>query len=178
MKKLSLLGIATLALLANAVTSFAQNCPPPTAAAWTSPGSAGATIDPIGGALNKYAISPFPLNSCLTFKGTATGTIIARYDVVNTAVPSRPMPPWNTFEMGYTMPAGTTVTATLFRVSPCTGQVEQICQIVGVAGNTCACCFFAAGAFNYLTNLYVVEVKLTRAAGAPAPTLCTLIVYN
>jgi len=178
MKKLSLLGIATLALLANAVTSFAQNCLPPIAAAWTSPGSAGATIDPIGGALNKYAISPLPLNSCLTFKGTATGTIIARYDVVNTAVPNMAMPPWNTFEMGYTMPAGTTVTATLFQVSPCTGQVQEICQIVGVAGNPCACCFFAAGAFNYLTHLYMVQVKLTRAEGALAPTLCTLRVYK
>jgi hypothetical protein len=171
MNKLLLLGMAMLALLATAITSFAA-CLAPAAAAWTSPGSAGATIE------GKFAISPFPLNSCLTFRGTATGTIIARYDVVNTAVPSTPLPPWNTFEMGYTMPAGTTVTATLYRVFPCTGQVEVICVINGVAGGTCNCCFCAAGAFNYITNLYMVEVKLTRAAGAPAPTVCTLRVYN
>jgi hypothetical protein len=181
MNKLLLLGIATLALLANAATSFAA-CLAPIAPAWTSPGSAGATIDPAGmpgNALNKYAISPFPLNSCLTFKPGATGTIIARYDVVNTAVPSTPMPPWNTFEMGYTMPAGSAVVATLYRVFPCTGQVEVICQINGVAGHTCDCCFFNAGAFNYLTNLYMVQVTLTRpTSDVMAPTVCTLRVYN
>ena len=79
MNKLLLLGMATLALLANTVTSFAQNCTTPVGPAWTSPGSAGATIDPAGmpgNALTKYAIGPFP--SCLTFRPTATGTIIAR----------------------------------------------------------------------------------------------------
>jgi hypothetical protein len=175
MNKLRLLGIATLALLANAVTSFAaQNCTVPAHAAWTSPASAGATIVP--SALAKYAIGPLP--SCLTFKPTAAGAITAHYDVVNTAVPSTSMPPWTTFEMGYTMPAGTTVVATLFRVVPCTGQVEQICVINGVAGDTCDCCSFAAGAFNYLTNLYMVEVTLTRPnTNFAVPTVCTLRIY-
>lgn len=180
MNKLLLLGMATLALLANTVTSFAQNCTTPVGPAWTSPGSAGATIDPAGmpgNALTKYAIGPFP--SCLTFKPTATGTIIARYDVVNTAVPSTPVPPWTTFEMGYTMPAGTTVTAVLYRVFPCTGQVEEICRINGIAGHICDCCFFNAGSFNYLTNLYMVQVTLTRpTTGVAPPTVCTLRVYN
>ena len=175
MNKLLLLGMATLALLANTVTSFAQNCTTPVGPAWTSPGSAGATIDPVGGALNKYDIGPGP--SCLTFKPAQSGRIIARYDVVNTAVPSTPVPPWTTFEMGYTMPAGTTVTATLYRVFPCSGQVQEICRINGIAGHTCDCCFFNAGSFNYLTNLYMVQVTLSRPAGVAAPTVCTLRVY-
>jgi hypothetical protein len=176
MNKLLLLGMATLALLTAAVTSFAQNCPV-SGPAWTSPGSAGATIDPIGGGLNKYAIAPFPLSSCLTFKAAQTGTIIARYDVVNTAVPSTPLPPWTIFEMGYTMPAGTTVTAILYRVFRCNGQVQEICRINGLAGQTCRCCFFPQGSFNYLTELYMVEVRLSRPTGAAAPTVCTLRVY-
>src|SRR5262245_63769230 len=98
MKKLSLLAMTTLALLATAITSFAQGAP-----AWTSPGSAGATMDETSVTL--YAVNP-PDNTCLTFKGAKTGTIQARYDVVNTAVPSTPFPAWNTFELGYIMPAG------------------------------------------------------------------------
>ena len=178
MNKLLLLGMATLALLANAVTSFAQNCTTPVAPAWTSPGSAGATIDPAGmpgNALTKYAIGPFP--SCLTFRPTATGTIIARYDVVNTAVPSTPVPPWTTFEMGYTMPAGTTVTAILYRVLRCNGQVQVICRIVGAQGQNCLCCFFNPGSFDYVNNLYMVQVTLSRSTGAAAPSVCTLRVY-
>ena len=174
MNKLLLLGMATLALLAAAVTSFAQNCTPG-GPAWTSPGSAGATIDPIGGGLNKYDIGTPP--SCLTFKPAQTGRIIARYDVVNTAVPSVPLPPWTTFEMGYTMPAGTNVTARLLRVFRCNGQVTEICRIDGIQGQTCRCCFFNQGSFNYLTDLYMVEVTLSRPTGAAAPSVCTLRVY-
>jgi hypothetical protein len=87
------------------------------------------------------------------------------------------MPPWTIFEMGYTMPAGTTVTATLYRVFPCTGQVQAICTINGQLGQTCSCCFFPPNSFNYLTNLYMVEVSLSRSTGAAAPKVCTLRVF-
>ena len=174
MNKLLLLGIATLALLANAVTSFAQVCSP-SVSGWTSPASAGATIG--ANALTKYSIgSPFP--SCLTFKPTATGTIIAHYDVVNTSVPSTQTPGWNTFEMGYDMPTGTTVMATLYQVTPCTGQVTPICVINGVAGDTCDCCFFNSG-LNFFSFLYMVQVTLTRPnTNDQVPSVCTLRIYN
>ena len=173
MNKLLLLGMATLALLAAAVTSFAQNCPA-AGPAWTSPGSAGATIDPMGGGLNKYDIDPRP---CLTFKPAQTGRIVARYDVVNTAVPSTATPPWTIFEMGYSMPPNTNVTATLYRVFRCTGQAQVICTINGQLGQNCSCCFFPPNSFNYLTELYMVEVTLSRPPGADLPRVCTLRVY-
>src|SRR5215467_5591838 len=109
MNKLLLLGIATLAFLANAVTSFAQICDFPSAAGWTSPASAGATI--VANALTKYAVG-FPLPaSCLTFKSTATGTIIAHYDRVNTT--RQDTTQYDTFQKRYTIPAGSTVVANL-----------------------------------------------------------------
>src|SRR5262245_58123931 len=174
MKKLSLLAMATLALLATAITSLAQAAP--VAPAWTSPGSAGATLDETSQTL--YAVNP-PDNTCLTFQGAKTGTIQARYDVVNTAVPSTPFPAWNTFELGYIMPAGSTVTAVLYRVFPCTGQRVEICRIPTSITTIprCDVCTFAPS-FNYLAELYMVEVTLTRPAGAPSPSVCTLRVYN
>ena len=177
MNKLLLLGMATLALLAAAVTSFAQDAP--VAPAWTSPGSAGATMDQTS--LSNAAVSPFPTNACLTFKSTRAGKIVARYDVVNTAVPSTPVPPWTTFELGYIMPAGSTVTAVLYRVFPCTGQVVEICRIPTTTTTVprCDLCTFANTSFNYLTNLYMVEVTLSRpTTDVLAPSVCTLRVYN
>ena len=170
MNKLLLLGMATMALLAAAVTSFAQ------APAWTSPGSAGATLDETS--LGLYAVNP-PNNTCLTFKPAKFGKIEARYDVVNTAVPSTPVPPWNTFELGYVAPLPSTVTATLYRVFPCTGQRVQICQVVGdnSPNPVCKTCTFAPS-FNYITELYMVEVTLSRPEGAPPPQVCTLRVFN
>ena len=160
-----------MAFLAAAVTSFAQVAP-----AWTSPGSAGATLDEAS--LTAYAVNP-PNNTCLTFKPPRFGTIQARYDVVNTAVPSTPVPPWNTFELGYVAALPSTVTAVLYRVFPCSGQRVEICRIVSdnSPGPVCKKCTFAPS-FNYITELYMVEVTLTRPEGAPLPQVCTLRVYN
>jgi len=104
MNKLYALGLATLALLAAPVASFAQS-------GWTSPCSARATLDET--ALAIYAVNPFPNNACLTFRTGRTGTIAARYDVTNTAVPSTPVPPWTIFELGYFDPGIGGVSATL-----------------------------------------------------------------
>jgi hypothetical protein len=47
-----------------------------------------------------------------------------------------------------------------------------------VDGQFCGQCQFAAGTFNYLTNLYFVEVILNRSgAEAPVPQACTLRIF-
>jgi hypothetical protein len=133
MKKLLILAFAAFALLAIPAVSLAQS-------GWTSPCSAGATIDET--ALGLYAVNPFPNNACLTFRAGRIGTIAARYDVTNTAVPSTPVPPWTTFELGYFDPGLGGVTAILYSVFPCTGQVVEICRVVSTdsANPTCKVC--------------------------------------
>ena len=168
MKKLPLLGLVALTLLATRVASFAQS-------GWTSPCSSGATIDET--ALGLYAVNPFPNNACLTYRGTRTGTIAARYDVTNTAVPSTPVPPWTIFEFGYVDTGLGDATAILYELNPCVPNPVQICRVVSVDGQVCGVCQFPNGTFNFLTNLYFVEVVLNRPAGAPAPQACTLRIF-
>jgi hypothetical protein len=168
MKKISLLGIATLALFASPVASLAQS-------GWTSPCSAGATIDETSTGL--YAVNPFPNNACLTFRGGRTGTITARYDVTNTAVPSTANPPWALFEFGYVDTGLGDATAILYELNPCIPNPVQICRILSVDGQFCGVCQFPSTTFNFLSNLYFVEVILNRPVGAPAPQACTLRIF-
>ena len=164
MKKLSLLALAALTLLGAPVASLAQS-------GWTSPGSAGATV------LGPYAVNPFPNNACLTFRGASTGTITARYDVTNTSVPSTPMPPWSIFEFGYVDTGLGSAKATLYEINPCVPNPVVICRVASVDNQFCGECQFPSGTFNFLTNLYFVEVVLNRPAGAPAPQACTLRIF-
>jgi len=171
MKKINILALAGLALLASSASSIAQS-------GWTSPCSASALMDETS--LGLYAVNPFPNNACLTFRAGRTGTIAARYDVTNTAVPSTPVPPWTTMELGYFDPGLGGVTAILYMVFPCTGQTVEICRVVSSDSPNPACkvCTFANTTFNYLTNLYFVEVILNRpSAEAPVPQACTLRIF-
>jgi hypothetical protein len=99
------------------------------------------------------------------------------YDVTNTAVPSTPMPPWTIFEFGYVDTGLGSATAILYEINPCVPQPVQICRVVSVDNQSCGVCTFAAGTFNFLTNLYFVEVILDRPQGAPAPQACTLRIF-
>jgi len=168
MKKLSLLGFAALTLLAAPVASLAQS-------GWTSPCSSSATIDET--ALGLYAVNPFPNNACLTYRAASTGTIAARYDVTNTAVPSTPLPPWTIFEFGYVDTGLGSATAVLYELNPCVPNPVVICRIASVDNQFCGQCTFPNNTFNFLTNLYFVEVTLNRPAGAPAPQACTLRIF-
>jgi hypothetical protein len=170
MKKLSLLGLAALTLLATPVASLAQS-------GWTSPCSSSTTIDEM--AIGLYAVNPFPNNACLTYRAGRFGRIEARYDVTNTAVPSTPNPPWMTLEFGYVDPGlGAGATAILYEINPCVPNPVEICRVVSVDNQFCGVCQFAAGTFNFLTNLYFVEVILNRSsAEAPVPQACTLRIF-
>jgi hypothetical protein len=168
MKNLSLLGLASLTLLIAPAVSFAQS-------GWTSPCSSGATIDEL--ALGRYAVNPFPNNACLTSRPASAGRVEARYDVTNAAVPSTPVPPWTIFEFGYVDTGLGSATAILYEINPCVPNPVVICRVASVDGQVCGQCTFPNGTFNFLTNLYFVEVILDRPQGAPAPQACTLRIF-
>ena len=165
MKKLQLLAIATVALLAVPAASFASH--------WTSICSAGA-IDEAD--LNLYAFT----NSSLTFRGGATGTVSARYNVTNTSVPGDNTPPYTTLQLGSldTSLFGS-VSATLYEVTPCTGAIAAICTVTSTTQGTpdCNTCTFANNTFNFSTNLYYVIVTLSRTSSAAITQANTLRIF-
>src|SRR5438552_18770854 len=160
MKKLSLLGLAALTLLAAPVASLAQS-------GWTSPCSSSATIDET--ALGPYAVNPFPNNACLTYRAASTGTIAARYDVTNTAVPSTPVPPWTIFEIGYVDTGLGSATAILYEINPCVPNPVSICRIVSVDNQLCGQCKFPNNTLHLLPTIYFVDVTLNSNSTTPAP---------
>jgi hypothetical protein len=163
MKKLQLIAIATVALLAAPVASFASH--------WTSVCSVGA-IDEAD--LNLYAFS----NSSLTFRTGAIGTIAARYNVTNTLPIHNP--PYSTLELGSldTSTLGS-VSATLYEVNPCTGAIAIICTAFSTTQSTADCnvCRFPSSTFNFATNLYYVLVQLSRTSTTATTQANTLRIY-
>jgi hypothetical protein len=151
MKKIHILSLAILALLAAPIASFASH--------WTSVCSVGAIDD---SSLDLYAVS----NSSLTFASGATGSVFARYNVTNTSVPGSNTPPYTTLELGSLDTSTGSVSATLYEVTPCTGAITAICTVRSTTQSTADCntCTFPNTTFNFSTNLYYVIVTLTGVA--------------
>jgi hypothetical protein len=170
MKKLHAVIMATLALLAAPVASFAQG----PNGVWTSVGSSGATIDESD--LRIYAVD----GPDLFFAPNKGGTINARYNVVNTSNAfGTQTPAWTILELGYT-DASTfgSVTAYLWKVTPCTGEKVLLCSVTSLDNGTgCNFCQFANNSFNFLTNLYYVGVEVSRSSPNANPILHTLRIY-
>jgi hypothetical protein len=164
MKKLQLLAIATVALLAAPVASFAMH--------WTSICSAGAIDE---SAFGRYQF----FNSSLTFASGATGTISARYNVTNTSVPADNTPPYTTLQLGSLDTSTGTVTATLYEVTPCTGAITAICTVTSTTQATADCntCTFPNTTFNFSTNLYYVIVNLSRTSSGATTQANTLRIF-
>jgi hypothetical protein len=168
---------------------------------WTAVASTG-TVDEsafVGGA-PIFAFGP-PLFPAALYPPTVTGVgynpasaslapIILRYNVTNTfeTGPLGPtQPTWQFLELGSTAPQGSAVTATLFRVSPCTGQQAVICSVTNsnqllpappAAPGICLRCQFPAGTINFAGALYHVEVVLRRTSTtAPSPAAHTLRIF-
>jgi len=100
--------------------------------------------------------------------------IVARYNVTNTW--STDTPPWTILELGYfDNSAASAVNAVLFKVDPCTGSQTVVCSVTSFdsASSTCNSCQFAAG-INFATNLYYVQVTITRNTAAVSPKALTL----
>jgi hypothetical protein len=104
--------------------------------------------------------------------------IVARYNVTNTFGGGvSDVTPWTALELGFfDNNVGSGVTATLFRVNPCTGAQAIVCTVSSFdsAVSTCNSCGFAAGAVNFANSLYYVEVKIGRNAAALNPQALTL----
>jgi hypothetical protein len=105
-------------------------------------------------------------------------TIVARYNVTNTFGGGvSDTPGWTLLELGYfDNSASSAVTATLFRVNPCTGAQVVVCSVTSFdnPAATCNFCQFGPATFNFANNLYYVEVKIGRSAAAVSPQALTL----
>ena len=166
MNKFSLV-LAGVVLLGTSLSSSAQS-------GWTSACSAGATIDETSQSL--YQTN----GSSLLFRAGQIGTVTARYNVTNAAVPNSLAPPWTTFELGYLDRMGGQVSATLFQVEPCSGRTTSICTMTTppTPGPSCIKCTFPAGSIDFLNFVYFVQVDLTRSLGATSsPQATTLRLY-
>ena len=142
---------------------------------WTAVGSTGVIDED---SLNFFAFS----NTDLGFRAGANAlNIVARYNVTNTfdnnANPNRPG--WTMLEMGSTTPNSTIIEASLFQIRSCDQQQVLICTARNRSGDTpCARCTFPNTAVDFTSNLYYVEVTLTRPnAQNPTPRLHTLRLF-
>lgn len=105
--------------------------------------------------------------------------VIARYNVTNPDEANLVLP-WTQLELGATDTGATmAVTASLVRVNACTGAAVVVCTVTSLNSATPVCnrCTFAAGAVNFATNLYYVEVRLTRTTAASNPIAHTLRIF-
>ena len=150
---------------------------------WTAVGSTGA-IDPtqvgLAGVIGGTRLGFNPAG------GSNSGTIVTRFNVTNTyGGGSDDTPSWTTLQVG-ALNTGfpDTVSATLYRVNPCTGVRTAICTATNSgsgsgsgSGGACATCTFASTTFNFASSLYYVEVAITRAVGTGNPQLSTLRIF-
>lgn len=160
--------LAALALFLTALPMAAQT------GAWSAVGSSG-SIDEMS--LGTFAVS----GSNLALVPGFVGGVVARYNVTNTFGGGlTDAPPWTTLQMTYFDNAvASNVSATLFRVNACTGAIAFICGINSVdnAANTCRTCAIPAGAINFATSLYFVEVRVSRTAAGVNPQLIGLRIF-
>lgn len=133
------------------------------------------------GDIDEASLAAFATNGpILQHLGASVVPIVARYNVTNTLGGGvSDLPPWNTLELGYfDNAAGSTVTAILFQVDPCTGNQIVLCGITGAdsAAPTCTRCTFAQQ-INFANFLYYVEVRVLRNANNIFPSARTLRIF-
>jgi len=139
---------------------------------WTAVASTGVVDESAAGI---YAFG----STNLGYNGAGSvAPIVARYNVTNTLGGGvSDTPPWTILELGFfDNNVGSGVSATLFRVSPCTGVPTAICTASSFdnATSTCNFCQFPPTTFNFAANLYYVEVRVSRNAVALNPQALTL----
>ena len=137
---------------------------------WTAVASTGAIDE---NSRNHYVTS----GPNLQHQATSTTDVVARYNVTNTYGGAiNDVAPWGTLQLGYTdnSPLGS-VTATLFRVNPCTGTITPICMATSIDNANCVTC--ATGALNFNSFLYYVEVTVHRVDTTVTPIAKTLRIF-
>lgn len=175
---LSLLLVALLSLSGGRWTTLPDGAAPTTQAAqvppvpWTAVASTGVVDEE---SLGRYEAT----GSSITYRSTSPSldSIVVRYNVTNLSL-NQAIPGWTQLELGSAVPAaGGVVSATLFRVDPCTGQQQEICTTTNDGINAmgaCKVCQFPANAINFSSFLYYVRVVLDRADQPNPPSVYTL----
>jgi hypothetical protein len=143
---------------------------------WNMVGSAG-SVDEAAAAGFIYAYT----NMTAHFAGGNLGTIVLRYPVTNTwgTAFGGTVPPWNTMEVAHVdNGAAASVVARLFQVNRCTNVQAQIAimnSLDGPAGPVCG--VVPVPPLNFGTNIYYIEVTLTRTAVAGTPSVQYVALY-
>jgi hypothetical protein len=142
---------------------------------WTAVGSTG-VIDESSTAAYAFGTTN------LTYNGAGSQTpIIARYNVTNTFGGGfSDTPGWQRLEMGFFDSSNlVSLRAELYQVDPCTGKQTLLCAATSFDAtvSSCVTCGFNP-VVNFGTNLYYVQVTLTRQAiTVQAPQLFTLRIF-
>ncbi len=144
--------------------------------AWTAVASDGSVDE-----TNYLPVNFAFTGASLGFLGASISpSIVAHYNVTNQTVGANPA--WTTLELGAidtSAAAGNQVTATLIRVSRCTGAQLAICTATSVTNTAGVCtpCTFPANTFDFNQFLYYVEVKISRTASTVVEQATTLRIF-
>ena len=161
----SVLALLTISL-SPVVTSYQGPLPPPV---WTTIGSAG-SVDESNAAFYQFT------NAALEYRtgSSSLWSITARYNVVDIADSGGTV--WNHMELGYLdTGAQGSVTASLFRVDPCTNTTTLIASVTSVDAPTGSCVDVNfAPIVNFQFYVYFVQVVLSRTSTAVNPRINTI----
>lgn len=94
------------------------------------------------------------------------------FTVVYNVTSDEPRPLWTTLKIGYSgVVSGTSIGATLYRVTPTTGSRAAICSINGTTSTTVGSCTFSSSSFDFSNYAYYVEVVVDRSSSSQLPTI-------
>jgi hypothetical protein len=133
------------------------------------------------GVVDESAVGIYSFGSTnLTYLGgsASVAPIVARYDVTNTWAASD-TPPWTVLEMGYfDSSPSSQVQADLYQVDRCTGAQKLLCSVISTDSTVSTCGHCTLGApVNFGTNLYYVQVTLSRTVPSVVPQALTLRIF-
>lgn len=140
------------------------------------------TAVPSTGAIDATSLSAYSTSGAILQHALGSTTpVIARYNVTNLFASVTDSPGWDNMELGYFDNApGSSVSATLYQVNPCTGNRTALCTVTSVDSSvaTCASCNFHNTPLHFDNFLYYVEVTITRNSTTLTPSLRSLRLYD
>jgi hypothetical protein len=82
-------------------------------------------------------------------------------------------------ELGAVAPATSVVSASLYRVTRCTGARTLICSVrlTNTTAPVCKTCTFANTAINFTSDLYYIDAIVDRGTVSEVPWLHTLRIF-
>jgi hypothetical protein len=131
-----------------------------TAYDWSSAG--------VNGIVDPTSVARASSGPALTFSGSTTGTIVARYPVTNTYGGGQSTtPPWSIMWVTFVDNSALgSVIAKLYSVDKCANTQHMLCQVTSNdAGPFCSPCGLG-DPFDFGNNSYYIEVTLNRTSSA------------